>query len=344
MMISVIIPVYNMEKYLRQCLDSVINQTYKNLEIICVNDASTDSSLAILEEYAAKDNRIKIVNNEKNSKLGSSRNNGMKVAAGEWIHFLDADDYMELDAYEKLAEITEKYNDLDLIHFYWREFYTEDCFIKNEKKANPDFADRLVQISDENLMDVKWAEQVWVKLYSKKFIDEFGLKFNDYACFEDMEYSAETLLHIRNVYFMDEILINYRVGNPESLIGKCHEHLDCLLKTYKTVEKLTVGGGAVNEFGRKVLAREFGAISWNLWHLYDENLIDFKTYKNFLKKTKFYDLKDLIYSVRYVYCDEIMRYPAWVFEMKMFLRKISRKYCPCIHKIITTVNKKLRGY
>ena len=87
MKISIIIPVYNVEKYLRQCLDSVINQTYKDLEIICVNDASTDSSLSILEEYAQKDNRIIIVNNPVNSKLGPTRNNGMNMQLANMFIF-----------------------------------------------------------------------------------------------------------------------------------------------------------------------------------------------------------------------------------------------------------------
>ena len=117
MKISVIIPVYNVEKYLRQCLDSVINQTYKDLEIICVEDCSTDNSPQILQEYAQKDERIKILYNEKNSKLGPTRNNGLKVATGEYIHFLDSDDWLEPDAYEILVNHLSKCGQVDILHF-----------------------------------------------------------------------------------------------------------------------------------------------------------------------------------------------------------------------------------
>ena len=117
MLISVIIPVYNVEKYLSQCLDSVINQTYKNLEIICVDDSSTDNSLEILKEYAQKDTRIKIIKNEKNLGLGLTRNEGVKVAKGEYIHFLDSDDWMNLNAYEKLFDTVKKINFPDVITF-----------------------------------------------------------------------------------------------------------------------------------------------------------------------------------------------------------------------------------
>lgn len=98
-LISVIIPVYNVERYLRKCLDSVTNQTYKNIEIICVNDGSTDSSPAILEEYAAKDSRI-VIHTQPNAGLSAARNSGLRIARGEWITGLDSDDWIEEDTCE----------------------------------------------------------------------------------------------------------------------------------------------------------------------------------------------------------------------------------------------------
>ena len=103
-LLSVIIPVYNVEPYLEQCLDSVINQTYKNLEIICINDGSTDNSLKILEKYQKKDNRIKLIN-QKNKGLSEARNAGLDVAKGEYIAFVDSDDYLELNAYEEAMNV-----------------------------------------------------------------------------------------------------------------------------------------------------------------------------------------------------------------------------------------------
>ena len=100
--ISVIIPVYNVEKYLRQCLDSVINQTFKDIEIICVDDCSTDTCLNILEEYAKKDNRFKIIRLNQNSKQGYARNRALEIAQAPFIMFLDSDDYLNEDAIEIL--------------------------------------------------------------------------------------------------------------------------------------------------------------------------------------------------------------------------------------------------
>ena len=102
MKVSIIIPVYNSERYLGECLDSVLNQTLKDIQIICVNDASTDHSEAILEEYARKDSRIVLLNNKQNGGLSYTRNHGMKVAEGEYIYFLDSDDSIVPEAMEEL--------------------------------------------------------------------------------------------------------------------------------------------------------------------------------------------------------------------------------------------------
>ena len=101
--VSVIVPVYNVEKYIRQCLESIINQTYKNLEIIVVNDGTKDNSMKIVEEYLS-DERIKVINKE-NGGIASARNRGIDEATGEYISFVDSDDWLELNTYEKLVEI-----------------------------------------------------------------------------------------------------------------------------------------------------------------------------------------------------------------------------------------------
>jgi glycosyltransferase involved in cell wall biosynthesis len=93
--VSVIIPVYNTEKYLRQCLDSVVNQTLKDIEIICINDGSTDKSLTILRDYASKDNRIVVINNT-NEGAGASRNKGLEISNGTYLVFWDSDDFLSL--------------------------------------------------------------------------------------------------------------------------------------------------------------------------------------------------------------------------------------------------------
>ena len=101
--VSIIVPVYNVEKYLRQCLDSLINQTLQEIEIICVDDGSTDNSSNILSDYAQKDSRI-IVHRQENQGLANARNAGLKLANGEYIGFLDSDDFVDIDFFEKLYQ------------------------------------------------------------------------------------------------------------------------------------------------------------------------------------------------------------------------------------------------
>ncbi|MDR3124507.1 MAG: glycosyltransferase [Endomicrobium sp.] len=144
--ISVIIPVYNKEKYLKQCLGSVCNQTFKDIEIICVNDGSTDSSLDILKEYTNNDNRITIIN-QKNERAGVARNKGMEIAKGQYIAFVDSDDWIDLSYYEVLYASAES-NKADLVRTSYifeyddyseKEKYFNGLFEKKRKRGEPLF-------------------------------------------------------------------------------------------------------------------------------------------------------------------------------------------------------------
>ena len=121
-MLSIIIPVYNSEKYLEECLNSVLNQTLKDIEIICVNDGSTDNSLKILENIAAQDLRVRIINQE-NKGQGNARNAGLEAANGDYVGFVDSDDFISPDFYEKLY----LYND-DIILSTRRQYYENGKF------------------------------------------------------------------------------------------------------------------------------------------------------------------------------------------------------------------------
>ena len=126
--VSVIIPVYNVEPYLKQCMDSVVGQTLKDIEIICVDDGSTDGSLDILREYAAEDNRIQIIE-QKNAGAGAARNNGMRHATGKYLSFLDSDDFFEPRMLEKAYDLAEK-DQADFVAYKSDQYHTEEtvCF------------------------------------------------------------------------------------------------------------------------------------------------------------------------------------------------------------------------
>lgn len=159
--VSIIIPVYGVEKYISQCLESVINQSYENIEIIVVNDGTKDNSMKIVEEYLL-DERIKIINKE-NGGLASAKNRGIEEATGEYIYFLDSDDWIEVNTIEVLVEES---NNLDII--YSNFWYFDE---KNQKKRkNKEKIKSNMSMTGEYLLGYSTEIMVWNKIYKKVFL------------------------------------------------------------------------------------------------------------------------------------------------------------------------------
>ncbi len=161
-LISVIVPIYNVEKYLQKCVDSIINQTYKNLEIILVDDGSPDNCPQMCDDYAKKDSRIRVVHKE-NGGLSDARNAGMEVATGEYVSFIDSDDYISLDFYETLFQ-TMVDNDSDIVECSVVKFYENEKFDEYSddlKVTNYETVDALDGLISENPI----KQHVWNKLY-----------------------------------------------------------------------------------------------------------------------------------------------------------------------------------
>src|SRR5574344_70864 len=211
--ISVIIPVYNVEKYLRKCLNYLVNQTLKDIEIICINDGSTDSSLNILNEYAKNDSRFIIIS-EKNQGQGVARNRGIKIACGKYIVFVDPDDWIELNALEILYS---KFNDTnaDVIHFDYedyneifhktrlRSFYKHALKkLKYNLKKNSYYS--WYNFKDNCLSDI--TVMVWNRAYSTKFIKENNIKFAESRFGEDHIFTLACLLSAQKIYYLNKYL------------------------------------------------------------------------------------------------------------------------------------------
>lgn len=209
--VSVIIPVYNVEKYLRKCLDSVINQTLVDIEIICVNDGSTDNSLEILQEYAQLDNRIKIVNQE-NQGLGAARNSGMQVATSDYIGFIDSDDWVALDFYEKLYNKAVS-NNADIVRCSYLYSYENDYKPArlNNKFLEFDIKNSLV---DRNCHDVV----VWNAIYKTEFLSKNDIMFFDNInCAEDISFTARTSFYSEKIYSVGTTMYYYRQNRAGQL-------------------------------------------------------------------------------------------------------------------------------
>lgn len=206
MKISVIIPVFNKEKYLDECLTSAINQTLNDIEIICVNDGSTDASQKILEQYSRKDSRIKILE-QNNRGPGSARNEGLKIAEGEYIFFLDADDWIELDALEKLYD-NAKENESELVLFNAIEHLPEGNFRKRiyypeNIEGTFDFHQKTDIVMNNFLI-------VCTKLHKTDFLRKNYISFSEVGLFEDVFFHIKSIIKAKRISYLNEIFYNYR--------------------------------------------------------------------------------------------------------------------------------------
>ncbi len=222
MNISIIIPCYNVEKFVQQCVNSILVQKHSDLEIILVNDGSKDNTLHVLEELAEKDKRIKIINQE-NKGLSGARNTGIAQATGEYLMFVDADDWLETNA---LEVISEKFNQEDLLCFSYNRVFQNKILPRDlqlEGKYNASFIQRrMVGLIGEELSDPSQADSlvtVWGKLYKTKIIQNNKIEFVDTKLIgtEDAFFNIQYLEFAHSVYVLNQPLYNYQKENSSSL-------------------------------------------------------------------------------------------------------------------------------
>lgn len=236
---SVIVPVYNVEKYLPACLDSLINQTLTDIEIICINDGSKDGSLDILKNYANKDKRIKIINQE-NQGVSSARNNGISVANGQYLAFLDGDDFFDTTLLEKsYKEITKKNADI-LIFGTYEVNPDEHKNIRWDAQLLQDFATEKFSVAQMDLF-IHLLHSLWDKVYRTDFIKKNNILFPlDIKVAEDNIFVLETYLKHATYAFLPECLYNYRVGREGSATTN---NKDCIINqitAFKCLEKTDI--------------------------------------------------------------------------------------------------------
>ena len=208
-LVSIIVPVYNVEKYLRQCLDSLVSQTLYNIEIICVNDASPDNSLAILKEYETRDKRIVVIDLCENIRQGGARNRGIKYARGEYIAFVDSDDWVSVDMYEKLYT-SAIVNDADIVNCDYYDYRSVDDIEKYIKYKSWVFNISKEEANKEFILKLP---SPWHNLYKKSIFVDNEIWFPEHVFYEDMAIMPTIMLLADKVVKVDEALYYYRQDN-----------------------------------------------------------------------------------------------------------------------------------
>ncbi len=218
--VSIVVPVYNVEKYLKDCLDSLINQTLKEIEIICINDGSKDNSLLILEDYALRDSRIKVINKE-NEGQSIARNIGIEIATGEYLGFVDSDDWVDLEYFEKLYNSAKKH-DCDIACAGFKRY-------KKTKKLriSKSFKDEVVcaNINDKVRMDNLPAHNyIWNKIFKRDSWLNIGIKFTPKRFYEDMALLIKILHKMGSMVTVPGVYYNYRFNSESTVAQKTVKH------------------------------------------------------------------------------------------------------------------------
>ena len=241
--VSIVVPVYNVQKYLRQCLDSIVNQTLKEIEIICVDDGSTDKSGEILDEYAEKDSRVRVIHKD-NSGYGHSMNIGFDAARGEYIGIVESDDYADADMFENLYKIAHE-DQLDVVksgfYFYYSipEERNEKIEIVSNILANKTFCPSTYFESKMEMVELfNIKPTIWSAIYRKGFIRENQIRFLETpgASFQDAGFNFKVLAMAKKIQLVKEAYLHYRQDNESSSVNSKGK-VFCVCDEYEEMQR-----------------------------------------------------------------------------------------------------------
>lgn len=323
LLISVIVPVYNVEKYLDRCIDSIVKQTYKNLEIILVDDGATDTCPEMCDLWKNKDDRIRVIHKE-NGGLSSARNEGLKHAKGEYVIFIDSDDWIENDFLEKLYEEAKLYN-LDIVCGGYKTFFSDNHLEEKRRK------EELINLGVVKGRDFLLAQlesndyrmEVWDDLYRRDFLLENNLFFIEGVLHEDEEYTPRALLAAKRVKLVNVCGYMYRKRENSIMTSKVSlNHVN----SFEYILSVFING-----FERASIKSEkkiYSRLCSNMFYLYTRKLseadVDINKYKYFKSLPR----KKII---------DIMNYQR-SFNWKEIVRRWLIIYAPYIYYGWVTIN------
>lgn len=325
-LISVIIPVYNVESFLDRCIQSILEQTHKHLEIILINDGSTDSSGAICERYALQDHRV-IVKHIKNSGSSIARNHGLKFCTGEYIGFVDSDDWIKPQMYAELLRFSIE-NDLKVV-----ETNSTEAQLVN---INSDNVPIIGKIEDQQsalkriIYDKKFA--VWRRLYHHSILkDRF---FIEKLLHQDVYYTIDILNEISHIGYLENELYVYNVQNPTSVIRSHYS-----IKKLKSINAGIYVVENTSQYGNDIQTAAKKYLFWFLTTHYDSLFMNPDLDKNFTERSKIRNTirKHHSFNNFYFYSYMILILPRSFYKLFLLTNKKRIKIQAWIQKIRTDV-------
>ena len=294
-LVSVIIPIYNVEQYIESCLLSVLNQTYSNIEIICINDATQDNSMDIVYKYAEKNPNIVVAEHEFNKKQGAARNTGFAMSSGEFVIFIDSDDLLTLDAIELL------YSELDKINgdvVYGRQFWNYNSILSPVQYIDDKINDML---SYNNINTIQKNSAVWYigspvnRLFRSSFLKKHGIFFPENIYWEDVLFTLKTCVYAVTVGIIPDIVyLRTERTDPKNLsttqdFTNTKKYTDRDVLMNKTIEffNMSIRTGIVDKQTAKIIVRRLLASTEGLINLAAPNLKEWVLHWHKEHETKF---------------------------------------------------------
>ena len=316
--VSVIVPVYNAEKHLDECIDSIVNQTLKDIEIICIDDCSTDNSYLILKEWAKKDKRIKVLRNKYNRGTGATINYGIRMADGEYIGEVDCDDFIDHEMYEYLYSISEN---ADIVKSGYWSYYGDrgevPCSLVDEKivfePMNLDYASRY--------MVFQFQPCFWSGIYRREFILQNGLEWNETegSAFQDTSFIFKCNALCQKMVWSERSFYRWRCDEEHTINSQ--KYPDAVIYEYDSIERWLEERPELAVKLRVVLSRlRFGTYSWNVSRLKEPERTGFA-------KQAVLDLKrDIEYmDSRFYTAGEVKAMYEWIESPETIVNRIAER-------------------
>lgn len=295
--VSIVMPIYNAGDFLKESLGGVLQQTLKNIEIIAVNDGSTDQSLSLMKEYAKNDSRVKIID-KPNGGYGHSMNAGIKMASGEYIGILEPDDFVDNEMFEELYKLA-KENDADVVKSNYFEYSTKDhsnifSEVLFEQKYD------VVTNAEENAKIITMRPCIWTSIYRKSMLEENHILFNETpgASYQDTAFAFKVWVSAKRVYFTKNAYHHYRIDNDNSSVKSKGKIFSVCDEFYNMQTFINERQGKRTHFMKALQPLKIDTYTWNLDRIAPEYKELFKNqiaidfikadYEGFLDENYFY--------------------------------------------------------